>query len=63
MTSMLIASLLLASTPLAFQDPAPKLREVPAAEIDALFSDVDRVDRPGCSLAIVRAGEVIYARG
>ena len=32
-------------------------------KIDAIFSEWDKPDSPGCALAIVRAGETIYERG
>ncbi|HEX6489013.1 MAG TPA: serine hydrolase domain-containing protein [Candidatus Dormibacteraeota bacterium] len=36
---------------------------VDTARVDALFSDWDRDDAPGCALAIIEAGEIAYARG
>ncbi|MEM1247961.1 MAG: serine hydrolase domain-containing protein [Acidobacteriota bacterium] len=38
---------------------APEL----AAQVDRLFSEWDRFDSPGASIAILRDGEVAYARG
>jgi N-acyl-D-aspartate/D-glutamate deacylase/CubicO group peptidase (beta-lactamase class C family) len=34
-----------------------------AARIDSLFKPLDRNDRPGCAVGVVRAGELAYARG
>ncbi len=36
---------------------------LPIAQIDALFAAWDRPDTPGYALGIVRAGELVYARG
>jgi CubicO group peptidase (beta-lactamase class C family) len=40
-----------------------QLRQPNAAEIDAVFAEVDRTNTPGCSLAITHGGKVIYSRG
>ena len=42
---------------------APGLRTVAAAEIDALFADVDAEGSPGCALLVLRDGEVVHGRG
>ena len=34
-----------------------------AADIDAIFADYDGTTSPGCSLGVVRDGELIYTRG
>src|SRR5262245_19810618 len=34
-----------------------------AARVDAIFEEWDRPDSPGCALAVIRDGEVVYARG
>ncbi len=34
-----------------------------AAEIDAVFADYDHTTSPGCSLGVVREGELVYTRG
>ncbi len=34
-----------------------------ASEIDAIFADYDTTASPGCSLGVVRDGELIYTRG
>jgi CubicO group peptidase (beta-lactamase class C family) len=48
--------LLASGGPVAAEDPTP-------AEIDAIFADYDTTTSPGCSLGVVRDGELIYARG
>lgn len=35
----------------------------PASEVDAIFADYDGTTSPGCSLGVVRDGELIYKRG
>jgi len=35
----------------------------PAAQVDKLFARFDRRDSPGCALAVMRAGEIVYKRG
>lgn len=42
------------------QTPAPESAE---ARVDKLFAQFDRKDSPGCALAVVRDGRVIYQRG
>lgn len=44
-------------TPLRAQAP------LPAARIDSVFQDIDRTDRPGCTLGVYRDGGMAYARG
>jgi CubicO group peptidase (beta-lactamase class C family) len=34
-----------------------------AEEVDEIFSEWDRPDSPGCALAVVKGGEVVYKRG
>lgn len=36
---------------------------VPPSRIDSVFQHMDHVDRPGCALGIMEAGELMYARG
>lgn len=47
--------------PLGAQEVAPvhAVRE----EVDAVFSEYDRTDSPGCALGVVQDGELVYARG
>jgi CubicO group peptidase (beta-lactamase class C family) len=55
--SAIIFTVLLAAVgPVRAEDPK-------AAEIDAIFADYDNTTSPGCSLGVVRDGELIYSRG
>ncbi len=36
---------------------------LPIERIDSVFADVNRSDRPGCSIAVFQNGEIAYARG
>jgi CubicO group peptidase (beta-lactamase class C family) len=45
-----------AAGPARAADPTP-------AEIDAVFADYDSTTSPGCSLGVVRGGELVYKRG
>lgn len=59
MKSALLAVCLIAlSGPIA-QTQSP----LDTAAIDAIFGDYDKPATPGCMLGVLRAGEVIYARG
>lgn len=33
------------------------------AQVDQIFAQWDRADSPGCALGVMRAGEIVYARG
>lgn len=44
-------------------NPVPDLTTAEIAQVDALFEAWDQPDSPGCALAIVKGGEVVYARG
>ena len=37
--------------------------QISPSQIDKFFSAYDRDDAPGCALAVIREGEIIYARG
>ncbi len=37
--------------------------DLDASAIDALFAEWDRTASPGCSLAVIHEGEIVYARG
>lgn len=44
--------------------PVQGANETPlAAEVDKLFASLDKTDSPGCSLAIVKDGQIVYKRG
>jgi CubicO group peptidase (beta-lactamase class C family) len=34
-----------------------------AAQVDRIFARVDKTDSPGCALAVIRNGSIVYARG
>lgn len=36
---------------------------VPLAALDSVFLDLDRTDRPGCAVSVVRDGRLVAARG
>jgi len=42
---------------------AVSAQTIEPARIDSVFSEFNRSDRPGCTLAIFRGGEVVYANG
>lgn len=55
---------LLALVPLlAASVPAAAQRDLPVARIDSVFLDMNRSDRPGCTLGVFSGGEVIYSSG
>ncbi len=37
--------------------------DLPSARIDSVFRDMNRSDRPGCTLGVFSGGEVAYAKG
>jgi CubicO group peptidase (beta-lactamase class C family) len=43
--------------------PAAAQDELPVARIDSVFLDMNRSDRPGCSLGIFSGGAVVYSNG
>lgn len=43
--------------------PEVPVTTAPSARIDAVFADYDRDDSPGCALAIIRDGAIVYERG
>lgn len=42
---------------------AAQLRQPKAADVDAVFAEVDRTNTPGCSLAVTQDGKIVYSRG
>jgi CubicO group peptidase (beta-lactamase class C family) len=56
LSSVLVSVLLVPGDPVRAADPT-------AVEIDAIFADYDNTTSPGCSLGVVREGEMIYKRG
>lgn len=59
-SSLLLALAALPASAAPLQDGALKLDE---EAVDALFARWDRADSPGCSLAVVHRGEVVFAKG
>jgi CubicO group peptidase (beta-lactamase class C family) len=52
------------STTIALLAPlAVEAQTLDGARIDSVFQDFNRTDRPGCTLAVFRGGEVAYAKG
>ncbi len=43
--------------------PESPVTKVPAERIDAVFAEYDRSDSPGCALAVIRDGAIVYERG
>jgi CubicO group peptidase (beta-lactamase class C family) len=43
--------------------PATAQDQLPVARIDSVFLDMNRSDRPGCTLGIFEGGSVIYSNG
>lgn len=43
--------------------PALAQDQIPTARIDSVFLDVDRTDSPGCAVAVVRDGALVFADG
>lgn len=54
-----ILSLVVATIVLACASQTPSSD----AQVDAVFAEYDKPDSPGCALGVIRAGELVYARG
>ncbi len=39
------------------------MTDAPLTQVDAIFTPWDNPDRPGCAVAVIRAGEVVASRG
>lgn len=65
MAQILVAiGLALALCEAAFpQVPRPTPQETITAQVDQLFAQWDKPDTPGCALAIIKDGQIIYKRG
>ena len=48
---------------LLFFSIAAAAAEIKKDEVDRLFSQWDRRDTPGCALAIIKDGKIVYKRG
>ena len=55
-SAVFLVAFLVQGGPVLAEDPTP-------AEVDAIFADYDTTSSPGCSLGVVRDGELIYTRG
>src|SRR5690242_15929760 len=55
MRSILVATLLL--------PVSAAVAQVPVARLDSIFADYRGTDRPGCSVAVSRNGDLIASRG
>lgn len=60
---LFVTLLLVASTPLGALGLSPNLSRDVQQKIDAIFSPWNRSDSPGCSLAVVDHGRIVYERG
>lgn len=49
--------------PAVLAPPLDSATDPSAAEVDAVFADYDHTTSPGCSLGVIRNGELIYTRG
>lgn len=45
------------------QTPSPTPAESQAARVDSLFARWDKPDSPGCALAVIEGGQIVYKRG
>ncbi|MGQ0733627.1 MAG: serine hydrolase domain-containing protein [Acidobacteriota bacterium] len=57
---LLVALAAAANGPAAARDQAPNAA---AAQVDRIFAAFDNPDSPGCALAVIRDGQIAYARG
>jgi CubicO group peptidase (beta-lactamase class C family) len=56
--SLCLLGLLILSRPLPAADPTPR-----AQEVDAVFAEYAKPGSPGCSLAVIRDGRIVYEKG
>src|SRR5262245_8137550 len=60
--SAILLALALVAAPLAYGQAAPDEKER-EARVDKLFERWDKPASPGCALAVVRDGNILYKRG
>ena len=48
---------------LALFSPEAAAQDVAAEDVDALFAEWDKPDSPGCALAVIHKGEIVYKNG
>jgi hypothetical protein len=61
LTAVAALSLLIQLSVQARNNPAAA--EIPSAQIDKLFEKMDKTVSPGCALAVMKDGRIIYERG
>jgi len=59
----LLVSWLLTALPLAALEPPGQADAEVAGQVQPLLAKWDRPDNPGCTVAVVRRGEIVYSRG
>ncbi len=62
-TLPLLASLLLLTLSTLTLVPEAAAQAVSAEAVDALFTEWDQPDSPGCALAVIHEGEIVYKNG
>ena len=62
-TLPLLASLLLLTLSTLTLVPEAATQAVSAEAVDALFTEWDQPDSPGCALAVIHEGEIVYKNG
>lgn len=62
-TISLPQSLLFLALILALFSPEAAAQDVAAEDVDALFAEWDKPDSPGCALAVIHNGEIVYRNG
>ncbi|MCH7565322.1 MAG: beta-lactamase family protein [Gemmatimonadetes bacterium] len=60
---MILRTILTSSGLIAIIAASAGAQELPIARIDSVFQDLNRSDRPGCTIAVFKGGEVAYANG
>ena len=58
-----VLALLLGLLAIVFSAAAPSQPFPPNTTVDSLFEQWDKTTSPGCSLAVAKAGRIIYSRG
>src|SRR5262245_20298336 len=49
--------------PMAQAQSGASQSESPAAQVDKVFAQYDKPDSPGCALAVIKDGQIVYKRG
>jgi CubicO group peptidase (beta-lactamase class C family) len=62
--SIALVMLMIEGAAFAQSNQSPSSTDTPlATRVDAVFSRFDKPDSPGCALAVIRDGQIIYERG